>query len=659
MNRHPTLLPIFAALLLFMTPWGGLAQHTASKWGKVPEEDLTMTYYEPDPASAAVVLQDVGEMVVKDFGQNWGVELNRHRRIKVFTAKNFDQGIMVIPYRNAAGERISSVEAQVILPSGEKVKVNSDNIFTENLNGSWSAKKIFVPNLCDGCIIEYRYHLHCEDIVGLYPWEFQSELPTRWSTFSAVIPTFFEYANLITRTKEFDLLTDEPASSIAADGSRIPANRVKYGVSKLPALKSEPFMTTIQDYSTSIHFQLKAINYNNRPAERYMTSWEDLALKLENHDKMGYQYLKDARFARLWNDFVAYVGPVEDRNKLPEQALRFVGKNIKWNGEYRIFVPETLDAAYARRTGSSSEINLAVVALLRKAGVDAVPLLISTRANGTMHPQYPFYQQFNSVVAYVRQPRRRGIFLDATDPYQPINELRDQHYNGGGWQLDPEKAEWMVVQTPEIAETWYGNLDLQADGTMFGDFSISVEGPFAADWRYEMDASTPAKVLRKRFAIAYPDIVFDSIEVKDRKEPSRPLQIRFKCRIPNTATTLNNYLYCKPVLDFFMVESPFKSLKRSFPINFPYFHRANYVLNLTLPPGFRLEEVPESAKITLPRDGGRLHFSVSQTAPNQLQLAYKFNLNQLDFMPDEYDNVRQFFDLMVEKTGTQLVLKKT
>lgn len=664
MNRlRPILRKCFIAFLLLpclFCEYASAQEDISTKWGKIPEEDLRMSTYDPEPAAAAVVLQDIGELMVKDLKDRWGVEFDRHRRIKVFNAKDFDQSVMVIPYRiSAVGERISEVEVQVILPSGEKLKVKSDNVFTETLNASWAAKKIFIPNLCDGCIIEYRYHLHCEDIVTLYDWYFQTELPARWSIFTSIIPTYFEYANLITRTRDFDIREEGESSALTADGSRIPAVRNKYGLSNMPALRSEPFMTTVDDYRASIRFQLKTINFSTRPADRYMTTWKDLAIKLEGHEKLGYQYQKDARYINLWNAFVAMVGPVEDRSKIPEQALRFVSKNIKWNGEFRLFASETLDAAFARRTGSSAEINLAMVALLRKSGFDAIPVLVSTRSNGTVHPQYPFYQQFNSVVCYVRRAGEQGIMLDGTDPYQPVNEMRDQHYNGGGWQLDSGNPEWLVIQSPEISETWFGNLSLLEDGSMVGDFTISIGGPFAADWRYEMDLSSPQKVLRKRFALAYPDILYDSIIVKNRSDLNSPLQVSFKCRIPNTATALNNYLYCKPILDFFMVENPFKSLKRMFPINFPYFHRANYVLNLTLPSGYNLEEVPESAKISLPRDGGRLAFSVTQNAPLQLQLTFKFNLNQLDFMPDEYENVRQFFDLMVEKTETQLVLKKT
>lgn len=50
---------------------------------------LQMTTYAPDPTCTAVVLQDVGSIVIKDLRDHWGVNFERHRRIKIFDPVNF------------------------------------------------------------------------------------------------------------------------------------------------------------------------------------------------------------------------------------------------------------------------------------------------------------------------------------------------------------------------------------------------------------------------------------------------------------------------------------------------------------------------------------------------------------------------------------------
>lgn len=126
--------------------------------------------------------------------------------------------------------------------------------------------------------------------------------------------------------------------------------------------------------------------------------------------------------------------------------LRFVGNHIKWNEEYRYTLDGSLDDAFNRKTGSSAELNLAVVALLRRAGLDAVPMLISTRNNGQPYAQYPFRSQFNSVVAYLHKGNS-GVVLDATNPYLPVGQVRIQHNNGSGWLVDHATVQQHLVAT--------------------------------------------------------------------------------------------------------------------------------------------------------------------------------------------------------------------
>ncbi|MCC7246827.1 MAG: DUF3857 domain-containing protein [Saprospiraceae bacterium] len=656
-NRQINLIIILSFWLVM--PLSGIAQ-SVQKWGKVSEDDLQMTTYAPDPTCTAVVLQDVGSIVVKDLRDHWGVNFERHRRIKIFDPVNFDPGQLLIYFRsNQNLEKITGVDVQMFYPDGRRIKISEDNIFTEAINPNWSAKKIFLPNLQPGCIVEYRYELRSEDIVTLHDWNFQTEIPTRWSEVTVITPNLLEYANLINRPRDFDVQEVETTNVLASDGNRVPAKLQRFGFANLPALNEEPFMTTIEDYRANIGFQLSTINYTDRPIERYMTTWSNTAFQLENHERLGVQYRKHQRFDRLWKTFVDEVGPVSDRKLLPEIALRTVSKYLKWNGQYRIFTDASLDDAYDRQSGSSAELNLAMVALLQRAGIDAVPVLVSTRSHGSLRPQYPFYEQFNSIVAYVRQPGESGVLLDATDPYQPVNELRDEHYNGGGWQLDSRNPEWLVMLPPLIDENWLGNMALNEDGSMSGHFSLSVAGPIAADWRLELDHGTPDQVMRKRFGSHHTDLRFDSIEIEGEKMLDQSLHANVKCRVKGAADRVNSFIYCKPVLDFFMMENPFKTSERLFPVNFPYFHRANYVLNLDLPLGYRLEEVPEAVKFLLPRDGGKLIFSVTAVSERRVQLVLKMELSQLDFMPEDYGSLRQFFELMIDKTQTQLVLKKS
>ncbi len=645
-------------VLLTATAIAVFSQEKYEKWGKIPVEDLQMTVYAHDSAANAVILQERAKIDLKFFNSGGNVTIAIHRRIKIFDISALDQGNLFIPYRSNRknGEKFRDLDVQMILPNGDKQKVKSDNVFTEKRSKYWSAKKVFIPNLQKGCIIEYRYEMDSEDFISLYDWYFQHELPTRWSELEMEIPQAFVYAYLFRSPHPLDVQDSEDFYAGLAEGGKYAAIRKKFGLAHLPGLKEDPYMTTLDDYRAHIGFQLNAVNFPNQPEKKYMTNWADLATEMEGFSSFGRQYKQLGNFSKLWNAFSAYVKDTPKAD-LPEKALRFVSSNIKWNGDYWMYAVDDLDDAYARKTGNSADLNLAVVALLRTAGIDAVPLLTSTRSNGEMYPEYPFLDQFNTVLAYVRLPEG-GIVLDATDPFNALNDVRTEFLNRQGWLADSGKPAWVNIVAPEISETWYGNLKLTEDGQISGRISLQVTGHLATEWRTELESKSPKEVLKSHFAAQYPDAMVDSVEVMDQRDLQKPLKIDFTCAIANTATAVNEYLYYKPVLGFVVEENPFKSLKRQYPVNFPRPFKGQYVMNLELPAGYALEETPKGAKISLLNNGGKLMFTCNKMADNKVQVILKLNIAQLEFNPDEYDGLRKFFDLNSEKVAMQLVLKK-
>jgi len=635
-----------ALSLFFFTPL--FTQNEAEKWGKISAADLAMTVYPEDSSAAAVILQDVGSVKLQAITK-YLVIFKQYRRIKVFDVKAFTEGNLIIPYYSEDGyEKLSNLDVQLTLPNGEKQKVKSDNVFTEKISRSWSAKKIFIPNLQKGCIIEYRFEISSETAQILHDWYFQDELPVRWSELSVQVPPYFNYVLLMRLPRAFDV---EESSKIVND------SYTRYGIGHLPAIRQEPFITTLDDYRAHIGFQLATVNFPGELEQKFMTDWSELAKEMEKWDEFGDQYKHDRNYGEMWKAVAPQLKlGVDPADTIAQKILRFVSTHIKWNEEYRYTLEGVLDDAFLRKTGSSAEINLAVVALLREAGLDAVPMLISTRNNGQMYTQYPFRGQFNSVVAYLRK-KDTGIALDATNPFLPMGQLRVQHYNRSGWVVDSKRPLWEELPSPEAAETWFGQLRLTETGEISGTFTINVSGAIAASWRSDLAHTAEQDFLKENFATEYPDIIFDSITVSALENLDKPLQVKFFCRLPNAANVVNDFIYCRPVLDFFVHENPLKSLQRSFPVDLPYPVKMNYVVNLQLPAGYAVEELPEAAKIALPQEAGKISFSCSKANAQMVQLQLKMNLSKPQFTAEDYPSLRKFFDLAAEKTQLQLVLK--
>lgn len=654
-----TLLSVFLLWGSFHTIVSAQVTYKLEKWGKVSEADLKLTYCSFDSGASSMILQDVGSMELTYTRDGWRVLFNHRRRIKIFDETALDQGNLRILYRaDKDVEKFKELDIQLILPNGEVQKVKSDNVFTEKINKYVSAKKVFIPNLQKGCIVEYRYELESAFIASLYEtWFFQQDIPVRWSQLSTTIPQYFTYVYLMHAPRKFDLNENHQESVTSAFTNPYGASVTTFGLSHLPGIKDEPFITTLEDYRAHIGFQLSEVIVPGRSSEKYLTSWEELAKKMEEDEDFGAQYKNDGKFDKIWSAFREAVPENTPRAELPEKVLRFVSTNIQWNGENRRYPEASLNAAFTKKSGSTADLNLAVVALLRKLKFDAIPMLISTREHGMMYDLYPFADQFNTVVAFMLEGEG-GQLLDATNPKRPVGWMRAECYNGQGWLVDQKRPNWVDINAPEFSETWLGSAKLNEEGVLEGHYTIIKSGPAATQWRTELEGEKEDAFIKSNFAAEFPERMVDSIAFSERNQLDKPLKVDFHCVVPNAATPVNDFLYLRPVLDYFVVKNPLKNPHRSFPVNFTYPYKSQYVLNLELPKGYLLEEIPPAARISLPENGGKIQFSVGKADENHIQVILKMNISKLEFLPSEYDALKQFFDLMTEKVQLQLALKK-
>ncbi|MBL7809261.1 MAG: DUF3857 domain-containing protein, partial [Saprospiraceae bacterium] len=228
-----------------------------SEWGVVPSEDLTLTHCMQDSTATAYVLQDAGmiKLVLTERGPE--VIFNRHKRVKIFDPVAFDQGNLRIYYRsNRSEEKFEDLEVQTIAPDGTKKKVKSDNVFTETITDQFNAKKVFIPNLQKGTIIEYRYKLRSSDYFTLYDWYFQEDIPVRWSQVEVSLPEYSRYTTFSREPRPYDLLETRKEKPEFFSNAQYNRNVTTYGYKHMPALKDdEPFVRNANDYRTRIWFQ--------------------------------------------------------------------------------------------------------------------------------------------------------------------------------------------------------------------------------------------------------------------------------------------------------------------------------------------------------------------------------------------------------------------
>lgn len=628
------------------------------EWGVIPPEDLSMTHCARDSSATAYVLQDAG--VIKLIHTDHGPEVvfSRHRRVKIFDPKAFDEGNLRIYYRsNRKAEKFEDLEVQTISPDGVRKKVKSDNVFTEIQTDQFNAKKVFIPNLEKGTIIEYRYKLRSSDYYTLYDWYFQEEIPVRWSQVEVSLPEYSRYASFSREPRPYDLLEtrmDKPEFFSNAQYNR---RVTTYGYAHMPALKDdEPFVKNANDHLARLWFQRELDFW--RTTEEDSVGWSDLSYTLTQLPLLGWEYLDTTAHESMWKAFVAQRDSKQDSTQWPYEALKFVSHQISWDGNFARISHIGVDEAFSRKKGSSAEINLAVLALLKRMQIRAYPVLLSTRQHGEPIPHYPYIPQFNALIA-LAIVGNDSFLLDATNPYYAVNQLNLDCYNKTGWVVNGQKPFWIPIREMEESATYLGEMTLTETGDLKGKFTITVGGGQASFWRQKaLESKDKSTFFRETFAQDYPGAQLDSIVMEPLDNNDLPLKIDLNCHIPGAASVINDYLYLKPVLDFMIRKNPFDRPSRVLPINLHVPLKVQYVLNLNLPPNYQVEELPAPARISLPENGGRIQFNCGINPQKQIQLVYKVQITRLEYPPEEYGALRHFFALIEEKNELQLVLRK-
>jgi transglutaminase-like putative cysteine protease len=665
MNRFltSTLLLALPALVTIM------AQKPPIKWGEVPAEDLTMAVYPADTSAAAVVLADFGE-VTFDFksADHTRYHFERHRRVKILKRSAFDLANVTIKYYSKDhSEKLVDLKAHTIGPDGKIVAVRKQDVFEESVDGRLTLVKFSLSDVREGSVIEYRYRISSNDLLQLPEWYFQEDIPVRWSEYRLHIPEFYHYV-IISWGRPPDIFSNEYTtesipfrSRSGAHGTlregRAEAKIVHYrmAMKEAPALKEEDFITTMDDYLARVRLQLSATKFDQfKPV---LSTWEELAKDMREHRMFGQQLHKIDNFNMIMvaSEALPLEGTLEDKTRA---LYTFLNERMTWNGRYDVLARDNLNTCFKRGSGSGAELNLMLVALLRARGIEAKPVLISTRDNGRPTESYPIIEQFNHVLALAVLEKGKLLFLDLGDLSRPPGMLHVNALNRRGWISDPNQPIWIDLPAPENTAVTKADLHIDTDGRIEGWFRRIISGYDAIEHFHLLRDHQPKEIAEKWLRQFFPNAVVDTVDIEKKSVAESAITYSFQCRIPTAGQSASTLIYFNPVLTPAFSENPFRSPERNFPIEAPYTLNEQYTLKLSLPNGYELDDGPKPLNLTHDKDLRYSFNLVNNDDKQQVEIVSRLWIRRTRFEPEEYPSLREFFVRMIEKQQEPAVLRK-
>ena len=106
-----------------------------------------------------------------------------------------------------------------------------------------------------------------------------------------------------------------------------------------------------------------------------------------------------------------------------------------------------------------------------------------------------------------------------------------------------------------------------------------------------------------------------------------------------------------------MAENPFKLEQRNYPVDYGYPRNKMYVLSLTLPDGYEVEQLPSSVHYCTQDKSGVFKYKAVHSG-NAIQIMYQMSIKKPLFLQNEYDELRSFYNLIVSKESEPVIIKE-
>ena len=624
-------------------------QSAPMKWGKVPTEDLQMTTYEADTTAEAVVLCDYGTFFPEEITTYRQI---RHRRIKILKRSGFSYGDIAIHY---PANNSLSIKAQIFSPSGEKIEVSKKDIFNEKVNDYWNVKKFSFPNVEVGSVIEYRYELGggIRGVIG--PWYFQESIPVRWSEYRIEMVNFFSYVPVFQGTENLHINDKTTGSYVYQSGSQ-GTDKYRMVGKEVPALKRESFVTTMDDYRMSAKYLLKNLDVPGVLYEDFMTNWENVAKSLMESTSFGEQINKKGRTKNAQEALEPLLVGVTDPNKKVQIIYDFVNDNLEWNKSYRMYSYEGLNKCFEKKKANSAELNLMLISLLKQNGIEAFPIITSTRGNGKMFQFYPILDQFNHVLTYANLDK--PMILDAGNKLRPAGLIRESALNYLGLVIMSEtETQWIPINPQKATDVMVVDVAVNEEGAIDAAIKCTHSGYSGVDERNRFLDDGEGKYWQERMEDNFTNVELKNFQYDNVEEIGKAFKGNMEWHLDDAAQVNGDFIYMPTNIYKSFDENPFKLEKRTFPIEIPYPFTNNFVYNIAIPEGYIVEELPQPLSVKIPDGAGSYLFSAAEK-DGSIQLVSKLVIKKTQYIPTEYEGVKQFFDLMIEKQNEQIVFKK-
>jgi len=356
-----------------------------------------------------------------------------------------------------------------------------------------------------------------------------------------------------------------------------------------------------------------------------------------------------------------------------QRDIRYVAIELGIGG----WQPHPAADVYAHRYGDCKDKANLLRSMLREIGIDTYHVAIYTE-RGAITLQTPAHHGFNhailaiklpegltdpSLVATIDHPKLgRILFFDPTNVLIPFGQLPGYLQANYGLLVTPEGGELVALpQQPStmnsISRTAHLTLDMK--GTLKGDVQETRLGERASSERWRLRTITKdtdrIKPIEELLAGSLGSFQITKATLLNAQQTDQPFGFNYSFESPNYAKNAGNLILVRPrvigqkALGFLETKE-----ERKFPIEFEEPTRDTDSFEITIPPGYVVDDIPPTVDADY---GFASYHSKTVVTGNVVDYTRTFEVKELSVPVSRADDLKKFYRIIASDERNSVVLK--
>jgi len=618
------------------------------EWQPVTQEELKMTSVPEAPGAPAVYLY---RQVDRDDQE--AHEYN-YLRVKILTEEGRKQADVEIPFFKEAAN-IHGIKARTIRPDGSIANFDGkiyEKTIVKAKGIKYLAKTFTLSDVQVGSIIEYHYMKSWDQ--GLYfkeaHWILAEELYTRRAKFS------------LKPISSFLIRWSWPVG--LPQGTNPPKDEhgmIHLETQNVPAFQIEDYMPPENELKMRVDFVYSEGNDEKDPDKFW-----------RNEGKNQFQRVED--FVGKRKAMEQAVAQIVEPNDPAETKLQKIYARVQQlrNTSFEAEKTEQEQKREKRKDtnnvedlwkngyGSGRQLTWLYLGLVRAAGLEAYPVLVSRRDEYFFKSAFMNPSQLNDNVVLVKL-NGRDIYCDPGTPFTPYGLLPWAETATAGLRLDKQGGSWVTTSLPPGSTsliTRKADMKLTDTGSLEGKLTVTFSG-LEAVWRRleerNQDDTNRKKFLEDQIREYIPvGIEVDLTNKPDWGASSQTLVAEYDVKVPGWASGAGRRALLPVGLFGGSEKHVFEHANRVHPIYFHYPSDKVDDVTIELPLGWQVSNLPPLQNLDA---RAALYSLKAESNKGALHLTRQVNLELLLVDLKSYPTLRNFFQAVRTGDDQQIVVQ--